>query len=1071
MQEGFLKGMALDQTKEKGHRLILGPFQPDLEEGFLQFVRSRKDRDPLQPLVVLVGSNLLGLYLRRLLVQRGNNHINIRFLTFIDLARDLAAESLAGHGLEPLPEFGEQLCISSLVKGMDEQSYFHPVAERKGFQRSLAGTFRDLGDAGINELPRRQGQKIEELARLHRAYRERIDRGFYTASDLLLQAARRTDLFQRILGCREMVLYGFYDFIPAQKELLRNCFPHLETTGFMPWRESPGFAYARPTLQWFEKSGFQIETPAAPPAAPKTSLGFLQNDLFREKPGGSPAPEDGRVKVLSCPGEVQEIREIAREILRLAREEGLKFHEMAILLRTLEIYRPLIRETFQELEIPFNLHGGLPLARTQEGRALNLLLGLVGTPLRRPQVMEFLTFAPIAWSRFFKNPPSSSRWDQISRLAGIVEGRRQWEEKLAPFRQGKSGWGEEEGSPLMSISGEEARDLWWFLKDFFAALERFPRKGSWRELSAAAAEMVKTYFEAGPNRETLARVLQDLAAPDVLEPEVDLRIFKEILGEALEAESLRQGFFQKDGVLVADIMPARGLSFRAVFVPGLVERSFPAPPRQDPLLLDHERQALNDAFGDARRLPLKRERFLEEKTLFSLAAGSARERLFLSYPRLEPSSGRERIPSFFLLNAGESLQGERMDYSRLEKIGFYRKVPLSHYAPEAELEAIDEEEFDLGQVAKALKGGGRPAIAYLGGLFPGFARAEKMAGRRWGFRRFTEYDGCFNSPRARRILQERFALSGRVLSATRLETYASCPFRYFLAEILNLETVPSPEEIRRIEPLDRGTLLHKILQDFSKRAAAEIPLPLRPAVLPAARKIMEEAARRAFSEAEARGETGLALLWELDRQSLLKDLKAFLKKEAGLDEGFIPKDFEVQFGFDPKQGKSPRPSLSLEDDTVVFLRGRIDRVDWSAGGERLRVVDYKSGKIRGEEDGFGGGGSLQLPLYLLAARQIWSRVNLEKSWAEYYSVNREQNFKRVFFRGEGWEEKEKTLKKIVGTIGRGIASGLFFPVPEDERKCRYCDFGRLCERGADVLFERKKNDPRARAYLEMRDIP
>jgi len=1023
------------------------------------------------PLVVLVGSNLLGLHLRRLLVLRGNDHINIRFLTFLDLARVLTSESLAEVGLEPLPELGERVCISSLVKEIDDPSYFQPVAEKKGFQRSLAGTFRDLRDAGLDELPDQGGQKIGELGRLYQTYQARINKGFYTDSDLLLHAARRGDLFQGILGCRELVLYGFYDFIPVQKELLRNCFRRLEATVFMPWRESPGFAYGRPTLQWFKKSGFQIESSALAPLPAKTSLEFLQNDLFLEKPRGIPAPEDGRVTVLSSPGEVQEIREIAREILRLARDEGVKFHEMAVLLRNLELYRPLIQEVFQDLKIPFTLHGGLPLARTQEGRALNLLLGLIGTPFRRPQVMEFLTFAPVAWSRFFKDPPSSSRWDHISRLAGIVEGRKQWEEKLIPLMAEEAGWGEEERSPLMSISGEEVKNFWIFLKDFFAALERFPRKGPWKELSAAAVDIVNTYFEAGANRETIVRILRDLGSLDVLGPETDFRTFKEILGDALETNPLRHGFFQKDGVLIAEIMPARGLSFRAVFIPGLVERSFPAPPRQDPLLLDHERKALNDSLTVPHSLSLKGARLLEEKILFSLAAGAARERLVLSYPRLDPASGRERIPSFFLLNAGECLQGERMDYSRLEKLSFYRKVPLSRYAPEEEKAAIDEEEFDLSQVAKALKGGGRPAIAYLGGLFPNFARAEKMARKRWGFRLFTEYDGCLDSPRARRILKEQFALSGQALSATKLETYASCPFRYFLAEILNLQMVPSPEEIRRIEPLDRGTLLHKILHDFYKRAAAEIPLPLKPDQIPAGWKIMEHVARQAFAEAEGKGKTGLALLWELDRQSLLEDLRAFLKKEAGINEGFTPEDFEIQFGFERKQDQPSRPSLPMEDKTVVFLRGRIDRIDRSAGGDSLRIIDYKSGKIRGEEDAFGGGTSLQLPLYLLAARQIWSRVSLEKSWAEYYSVNREQNFKRVLFRGEGWEEKEKILKKIVGAIGRGIASGLFFPVREDERKCRYCDFDRLCEQGADVLFERKKNDPRAKAYLEMRDIP
>jgi ATP-dependent helicase/nuclease subunit B len=307
-----------------------------------------------------------------------------------------------------------------------------------------------------------------------------------------------------------------------------------------------------------------------------------------------------------------------------------------------------------------------------------------------------------------------------------------------------------------------------------------------------------------------------------------------------------------------------------------------------------------------------------------------------------------------------------------------------------------------------------------------------------------------------------------------LETYASCPFRYFLSEILNLRMIPSPEEIRRIEPLDRGTLLHKILYGFYTRASAEIPLPLKPVHIEAGWKIMEEVARQAFDEAEAKGGTGFALLWELDRQSLLEDLRAFLKREAAVDEGFIPRDFEIQFGYERngrKRARSPGLSLPLEDGTAVSLRGRIDRVDLSAEGNSLRVIDYKSGKIRGEEDGFGGGTSLQLPLYLLASRQIWSRVGLEKSWAEYYSVSREQNFKRVLFHGDGWAEKEKILKKIIGAIARGISAGLFFPVQEDERKCRYCDFGRLCEQGTDALFDRKKNDPRAKDYLEMRSIP
>ncbi|HXZ36352.1 MAG TPA: hypothetical protein VEL68_10065, partial [Thermodesulfobacteriota bacterium] len=96
--------------------LFLGPFQPELEEAFSLWVRERKEKDPLAPLVVLVGSNLLGLYLRRLLAQRGLNHINLRFLTFIDLARTLAAEPLDRKGLRPLPRYGDLVLISALAE-------------------------------------------------------------------------------------------------------------------------------------------------------------------------------------------------------------------------------------------------------------------------------------------------------------------------------------------------------------------------------------------------------------------------------------------------------------------------------------------------------------------------------------------------------------------------------------------------------------------------------------------------------------------------------------------------------------------------------------------------------------------------------------------------------------------------------------------------------------------------------------------------------------------------------------------------------------------------------------------
>jgi hypothetical protein len=139
-----------NQAKEEKGRLtlFLGPFQPELEDAFLERVRTKKEKDRFAPLVVLVGSNLLGLHLQRQLVWRGLEPYQLRFLTFIDLARALAAEPLDREGSGPS---ALRRSCPHLLPGRKIQagSYFGPIADRRGFQRALSATFRDLADGGI----------------------------------------------------------------------------------------------------------------------------------------------------------------------------------------------------------------------------------------------------------------------------------------------------------------------------------------------------------------------------------------------------------------------------------------------------------------------------------------------------------------------------------------------------------------------------------------------------------------------------------------------------------------------------------------------------------------------------------------------------------------------------------------------------------------------------------------------------------------------------------------------------------------------------------------------------------
>jgi hypothetical protein len=97
------------------------------------------------------------------------------------------------------------------------------------------------------------------------------------------------------------------------------------------------------------------------------------------------------------------------------------------------------------------------------------------------------------------------------------------------------------------------------------------------------------------------------------------------------------------------------------------------------------------------------------------------------------------------------------------------------------------------------------------------AGLRALAARRGG--RFTAYDGnlaglAHGARRIRRLVDG----SGEV-SATALERWADCPFRYFLDRVLAAEPTEAPEERWTIDALEKGSLVHDVLEAFFRELA------------------------------------------------------------------------------------------------------------------------------------------------------------------------------------------------------------------------------------------------------------
>ncbi len=99
----------------------------------------------------------------------------------------------------------------------------------------------------------------------------------------------------------------------------------------------------------------------------------------------------------------------------------------------------------------------------------------------------------------------------------------------------------------------------------------------------------------------------------------------------------------------------------------------------------------------------RRQRLASERLLLQLAAGAASDRLYVSYPRIELSESRARVPSFYALDVMRAATGRVPHHDELEQHA--REAgdsTLAWPAPSMPDEAIDDQEHDLAVLRRLL---------------------------------------------------------------------------------------------------------------------------------------------------------------------------------------------------------------------------------------------------------------------------------------------------------------------------------------------------------------------------------
>lgn len=1031
-----------------GFRLVLAPPAP-LEDAFLDAVAAVRGRAPLAPVDVLVGGVLQRPYMQRRIAETSPGLVNVRFSTLGELGLRLGEPALAASDRLPLPAIAGRAYAAEVAR--TATSYFAPVATTPGFADALRRVVRELRQEEIDAaLFREQARsvceseaKADELADLYERYIAGRG-GSYDGEDALALADPA-----RFDGI-ELLLWGIWQLSAVGRRLVAAIAQRVPVTVFLPSVDETADAVHAELRAHLIALDARVEQLA--PASPTTPLQRLQTGLFTI---GESISADSSFGLVSAPDPLTETREAARTCLGWARD-GMPFRDMVVSYREAEIYRPLIEAVFAEANIPVYLDDGPSLAERPLGRRILALLDLIDAPLRRRDVIGFLSdgWMPKATRERYGKAPVA-RWDSASRRAGVVQGIDQWQQRLTLLRETERKAAEEENAPeWIQQRVDDCDTLLAFVTDLEATLSEHPQQASWREHLTYLRGVLETYVRGA---DEVCGFLDSLAELDRLLPSVEFsRFLDSVRAEvrALKAGDVsegQQGAFGRRGVSVLDVNQLRHLRFEGVVVLGLVERSFPPPPRQDPILLDDERERLG--------IPLRARGADPEPLQFALAAHAARSRLVLSTRRAAEAGGRAQLPSSFFRGAAFAVAGKRVKVDEVDWLPCVRRLRAGRTGAPTLDGALTTIERDrtLLELEPPL---GR---AVLHGLEPRAVRADRLRRARWQTRTLTTYDGAFESAEAIGNVEQRF-LEGYPLSPTGLELYALCPLKYFFENVLRVKPLEEPADVRQIEAHVRGTLVHDVLRALYEQLNGD-------QLGPESRETLLALTEEKLVEAEQQGLTGSSLLWAADRQQILDDMVGWLELELADGPGLPEHGLEVSFGGRWHDESSPLSSDEPLEVTLpsgqLRLRGRIDRLDYD--DDRFRVVDYKTGKGSSlGSGGLSGGRTLQLPLYLLAGAKL---IGLDPSVGEaaYHLVSRAGDFRRIAFRGADLATRQAELETVLERVLSGARTGDFHPEPGDH--CRWCDFIDVCDVARAAIIERKSADERVVSYRVLKEIP
>lgn len=879
-----------------------------------------------RPILVVPTADDVSDWERRLTRDR-QAFLGARILTFKDLVKEILK---AGHTERPTVISGlrrRHRVETSLREAWPEMRA--RIERQPGLVDAMTDLIDELRQTMIDsgEFETRAAATgsgyLARIAAVYSDYTSALIAAGETDASAEAQAAVSADLAS--LQGRPVYLAGFDDLTPQQLELVQRLAGQTEVTVALTHEVgNPSMAVPESLLGRLQAAGavVKVETERDPALAPEHDPLLLEVERkFMRQADGETLPPGDAVSVMRSSGSRGEAEAVAARIAALV-SAGTDPGQIAIGVSSPAVNGGRFRDLLAEYSIPSTLECETTAESTASGRAV---LDLIASAARGGTAAEFL--------RFVRGPVGIDPETVDRAEYRIVRAGTESAAEAAKI------FAEEGGEPPAAwrelSAGLKGDQLTESIRAFCATLER---QALLADPSPLPSPLTVTEIQ------TANAIGQAATELNRLDDQVEARA----ITAAIRSGAIKIWSSPMIGsVRIASPYSLRAKRFEHLFFVSLQESAFTGD-RGGPFLSARARGEIGlPDFAD----PEDQELYLFYSCLTVPTKG-----LWLSC-RIADESGKAEHPSP-LVAAVEDLfpPGSIRRYGRsAEAIAF----PVSDAPSRTELAR------SLATAADPLADARSAAL----GLVP--SDAESIAvrlGRAIEVEASTRTLGSLVLERSLELLGET-----RTFSATALEAFTSCPYKWFIERALRPQRFgPEPE------PIARGQLVHAVLAELYAGRLGSIP---RPGTVEEWIADVEPAVERAAAHREIRLDSDSAAHRVLRRQAVIT-ISTYLRSEAARDSpGFLPRATEADFG--------------MADDPLDMggwaLRGSIDRIDVSGEegvglGQRGIVIDYKTGssgvlsRVEIER-----GRKLQLQLYMHAIRSRWG---IEPAAGFYVPVHR-----------------------------------------------------------------------------------